>query len=48
MHAAAMPDADSAALARPEPVASAIADMIEDDSVESGARLEAAAREAAR
>jgi NAD(P)-dependent dehydrogenase (short-subunit alcohol dehydrogenase family) len=47
MHAAAMPDADRASLARPESVAAAIADMVEDDAIPSGARLEAAAWEEA-
>jgi NAD(P)-dependent dehydrogenase (short-subunit alcohol dehydrogenase family) len=43
MHAAAIPDADRAALARPEDVAARIVEMIEDDArVTSGARLSAA------
>jgi len=43
MHAAAMPDADRAALQRPAAVAARIARMIrESDRLESGARLEAA------
>jgi NAD(P)-dependent dehydrogenase (short-subunit alcohol dehydrogenase family) len=41
MHAAAMPDADRAALARPQDVASRIVAMIRDDTIASGARLEA-------
>ena len=41
MHAAAMPDADRTALARPEVVARKLVEMIEDDSIPSGARLEA-------
>jgi NAD(P)-dependent dehydrogenase (short-subunit alcohol dehydrogenase family) len=41
MHAEAMPDADRASLARPEGVARAVAEMIADDSIPSGARLEA-------
>ena len=40
MHAAAMPDADRAALARPEAVARKLAGMIRDDRLPSGARLE--------
>ncbi len=43
MHAAAMPDADRAALARPEAIARKVAAMIADDGVASGARLEASA-----
>jgi NAD(P)-dependent dehydrogenase (short-subunit alcohol dehydrogenase family) len=43
MHAAAMPDADRAALARPEEVALKLAQMIADDAIRNGARLEAAA-----
>jgi NAD(P)-dependent dehydrogenase (short-subunit alcohol dehydrogenase family) len=43
MHAAAVPDADRAALARPADVAARIAGILEDDAVESGARLEASA-----
>jgi NAD(P)-dependent dehydrogenase (short-subunit alcohol dehydrogenase family) len=43
MHAAAIPEADRSSLARPETVAVAIADMIEDESIPSGARLEALA-----
>src|SRR6185295_13611120 len=42
MHAAAMPDADRATLARPEDVAEKIADMIADETIPSGARIEAA------
>ena len=48
MHAAAMPDADRATLARPEEVAEKIADMIADDSIASGVRLEAVKWELAR
>ena len=48
MHAAAMPDADRAALARPEDVARAIAGMLADASIPSGARLEAATWSVAR
>jgi NAD(P)-dependent dehydrogenase (short-subunit alcohol dehydrogenase family) len=46
MHAAAMPEADRAALARPEEVARKLAGMIADDAIPNGARLEAAAWEA--
>lgn len=42
MHAAAMPDADRSALARPEVIARRIADMIAGAGLPSGARLEAA------
>jgi NAD(P)-dependent dehydrogenase (short-subunit alcohol dehydrogenase family) len=43
MHAAAIPDADPATLARPEQVAARLADMIEHASeIAPGARLEAA------
>jgi NAD(P)-dependent dehydrogenase (short-subunit alcohol dehydrogenase family) len=42
MHAAAIPDADRATLSRPSEVAEQIADMVEDDSIASGARVEAA------
>jgi NAD(P)-dependent dehydrogenase (short-subunit alcohol dehydrogenase family) len=42
MHADAMPDADRSTLARPETVARAIADLIADDSIPSGSRLELA------
>jgi NAD(P)-dependent dehydrogenase (short-subunit alcohol dehydrogenase family) len=48
MHAEAMPDADPSALARPSDVARKVADMIEDDAVPSGARLEAGAWEVVR
>jgi NAD(P)-dependent dehydrogenase (short-subunit alcohol dehydrogenase family) len=41
MHAAAIPEADRATLARPEHVARTMADMIGDGSIASGARLEA-------
>jgi len=43
MHAAAMPDADRSTLARPEEVAGKLAQMIGDDAIPNGARLEAAA-----
>lgn len=44
MHAAAMPEADPATLARPDDVARVIAEMIEDAArAPNGARLEAAA-----
>src|SRR5262245_32433292 len=43
MHADAMPEADHASLARPEDVALKLADMIEDDKIPSGTRLEASA-----
>jgi NAD(P)-dependent dehydrogenase (short-subunit alcohol dehydrogenase family) len=47
MHAAAMPDADREALARPEVVAARIVAMIRDEAgAPSGARLEASAWEA--
>jgi NAD(P)-dependent dehydrogenase (short-subunit alcohol dehydrogenase family) len=48
MHAAAIPDADRASLGRPEDVAVEIADMIEDPSIASGSRLEAAGWRVAR
>jgi NAD(P)-dependent dehydrogenase (short-subunit alcohol dehydrogenase family) len=48
MHADAMPDADRASLARPEDVAEKIADMIADETIPSGARLEAVTREIVR
>jgi NAD(P)-dependent dehydrogenase (short-subunit alcohol dehydrogenase family) len=41
MHAAAMPDADRATLARPHEVAELIAEMIEDESIRTGSRIEA-------
>ena len=47
MHAAAIPEADPASLERPEDVARKIAAMIRDDSIPSGARLQAALRAAA-
>jgi NAD(P)-dependent dehydrogenase (short-subunit alcohol dehydrogenase family) len=47
MHAEAMPDADRASLARPRDVARAVAEMIGDDSIPNGARLEARAWRAA-
>ncbi|HVR09346.1 MAG TPA: SDR family oxidoreductase [Thermoanaerobaculia bacterium] len=47
MHAAAMPDADRASLADPGQVARQLARMIADDAIANGARLEAAAWEAA-
>jgi NAD(P)-dependent dehydrogenase (short-subunit alcohol dehydrogenase family) len=48
MHAAAIPEADRSTLARPEAVAWAVAEMIADESIASGTRLEAASREVAR
>ena len=45
MHAEAMPDADRTSLARPDTVARKIAQMIADDSIPNGARLEASAWE---
>ena len=48
MHAAAMPDADRRSLARPEEIACRLAQMIGDDTIPNGARLEAAAWAAAR
>jgi NAD(P)-dependent dehydrogenase (short-subunit alcohol dehydrogenase family) len=41
MHAAAMPEADRGSLARPEEVAIRVAGMIGDESIPSGARMEA-------
>lgn len=41
MHAAAMPDADRSVLADPEDVARRIVEMIGDESIPSGSRLEA-------
>jgi len=41
MHAAAVPEADRASLARPEAVARVVAAMIGDDSIPNGARLQA-------
>jgi NAD(P)-dependent dehydrogenase (short-subunit alcohol dehydrogenase family) len=46
MHAAAIPDADPASLARPEDVARKLAEMISDDTIPTGARLEAHAWQA--
>ncbi|HEY3592821.1 MAG TPA: SDR family oxidoreductase [Polyangiaceae bacterium] len=46
MHAQAIPDADRAELADPAGVAVRIADMIENDSLRGGARVEAARWEA--
>jgi NAD(P)-dependent dehydrogenase (short-subunit alcohol dehydrogenase family) len=43
MHASAVPDADRATLARPEDVAARIADMLEDETLANGARIEIAA-----
>src|SRR3954469_13962730 len=43
MHAAAMPEADRGSLARPEDVAVQVAGMIGDESIPSGARIEALA-----
>jgi NAD(P)-dependent dehydrogenase (short-subunit alcohol dehydrogenase family) len=48
MHAAAVPDADRRTLARPEEIACKLAQMIGDDTIANGARLEAAAWTAAR
>jgi NAD(P)-dependent dehydrogenase (short-subunit alcohol dehydrogenase family) len=48
MHAAAMPVADRASLARPADVARTVADMIASDAIASGARLEASAWGGAR
>ena len=48
MHADAMPDADRSSLERPEEVALKVADMIADETVPNGARLEAGAWEVAR
>lgn len=48
MHADAMPDADRATLARPDGVARTIADLVADDTIPTGTRLEAAAWEKAR
>ena len=42
MHAAAIPEADPATLARPEDVARTIADLLADPALASGARVEAA------
>ena len=43
MHAAAIPDADRSSLARPADVARKVAEMIRDDTIASGARLDASA-----
>ena len=43
MHAAALPDADPATLARPADVARLIASLVRRDNIESGARLTASA-----
>lgn len=48
MHAAAVPDADRGSLARPEEIACKLAQMIGDDTIPNGARLEAAAWTAPR
>jgi NAD(P)-dependent dehydrogenase (short-subunit alcohol dehydrogenase family) len=48
MHAAAVPDAERSALARPEEIACKLAQMIGDDTIPNGARLEAAAWTAPR
>jgi NAD(P)-dependent dehydrogenase (short-subunit alcohol dehydrogenase family) len=48
MHAAAMPGADRSALARPADVAREVADLIADDTIPNGARVEAGAWAAAR
>jgi NAD(P)-dependent dehydrogenase (short-subunit alcohol dehydrogenase family) len=41
MHAAALPDSDPSTLARPADVAARIVDIIRNDNVSSGSRLEA-------
>jgi NAD(P)-dependent dehydrogenase (short-subunit alcohol dehydrogenase family) len=43
MHAAAIPDADRSSLARPADVARKVAEMIRDDTIAGGARLDASA-----
>jgi NAD(P)-dependent dehydrogenase (short-subunit alcohol dehydrogenase family) len=48
MHAAAVPNADRASLARPAEVARTIAGMIADETISSGARVVASAWRAAR
>jgi len=48
MHAAAIPDADRGSLARPEEIAGRVAEMIRDDTLPSGARLEAGSWRVAR
>lgn len=48
MHAAAVPEADRAALAKPEAAARAIAALLADASIPSGTRIEAAAWSVAR
>ena len=48
MHAAAIPGADRSSLADPEDVARTIAEMIDDDAIPNGARLEASAWGVAR
>ncbi len=48
MHAAAIPDADPDTLERPEDVARRVAEMIADDTIPNGARLEASAYAAVR
>jgi NAD(P)-dependent dehydrogenase (short-subunit alcohol dehydrogenase family) len=42
MHAQAVPEADRAALARPDEVAEKVADVMESDAVRSGTRIEVA------
>lgn len=41
MHRAALPDADTTILARPADVARSVADLLEDDTLQSGTRVEA-------
>ncbi len=48
MHAVAAPEANRSALARPEDVAVRLAEMIGDDTIPNGARLEVGAWEARR
>jgi NAD(P)-dependent dehydrogenase (short-subunit alcohol dehydrogenase family) len=48
MHAAAIPDADRSTLARPHEVAEQIAEMIEDESIQNGSRIEASSRRVLR
>ena len=47
MHRAALPDADPAALARPEAVAARIVELLQDGTVPSGSRVEAQSGRAA-
>jgi NAD(P)-dependent dehydrogenase (short-subunit alcohol dehydrogenase family) len=44
MHASALPEADRATLARPEDVAARIAEILEDETLANGTRIEVAAR----